>query len=119
MEFDCNYGEAEFRTVEAGIGAIQTVFAGDDLHAKERLLYYLDWYMDPYYKTDCAALYDPLKELLQNLVVSDSNFGIAEEALHLLESYTDGPYPILKQNADRIAAELKPTVLYLVNTDNR
>ena len=49
----------------------------------------------------------------------DCNYGIAEEALHLLESYTDGPYPILKQNADSVPEELKPTVLYLVNTNNR
>ena len=45
--FDCHYGEAEFQTVASGIEAIRSVLTDPDVHAKERLLYYLDWYMDP------------------------------------------------------------------------
>ena len=41
-EFDCHYGKTEFDTVRAGIDAIQTVLTENDIHAKERLLYYLD-----------------------------------------------------------------------------
>ena len=55
QEFDCNYGEEEFKTVDAGIECIKEVLFGDDIHAKERLLYYLDRYMDPYYKKDVSA----------------------------------------------------------------
>lgn len=117
-EFDCHYGEKEFKTVDAGIEAIEAVLTGSDIHAKERLLYYLDWYMDPYYKKDLSVLYDPLKELLQRVVVDDSDAGVAEEALHLLEAYTEGPYAILKENADNVAEEFRPTVLYLLNEDN-
>ena len=117
-EFDCHYGEKEFKTVDAGIEAIEAVLNGTDIHAKERLLYYLDWYMDPYYKKDLSSLYEPLKELLQRVVVYDSDTGVAEEALHLLEAYTEGPYTILKENADNVAEEFKPTVLYLLNEDN-
>ena len=47
-EFDVHYGEEEFRTVDAGIEAIEAVLTGENIHAKERLLFYLDWYMDPY-----------------------------------------------------------------------
>ena len=117
-EFDCHYGEAEFDTVRAGIDAIQTVLTGNDIHAKERLLYYLDWYMDPYYKKDLSVLGEPLKELLQRVAVTDSDTGIVEEPLHLLEAYTEGPYPILEKNADSIAEEFRPTVLYLLNENN-
>ena len=117
-EFDCHYGEAGFDTVRAGIDAIQTVLTGNDIHAKERLLYYLDWYMDPYYKKNLSVLGEPLKELLQRVAVTDSDTGIVEEALHLLEAYTEGSYPILEKNADSIAEEFRPTVLYLLNENN-
>jgi hypothetical protein len=43
QEFDCHYGEAEFNTIKAGIKVIETVLTGTDIHAKERLLYCLDW----------------------------------------------------------------------------
>ena len=117
-EFDVHYGEAEFQTVESGIEAIQAVFSGEDIHAKERLLFYLDWYMDPYYKKDLSVLGEPLKEILQRIVITDSNIGIAEEALHLLEAYTEGPYVILESNIDDVAEELRPTVLFLLHEDN-
>ena len=118
QEFDCHYGEAEFNTIKAGIEVIEAVLTGSDIHAKERLLYCLDWYMDPYYKKDLSVLGEPLKELLQRVAVTDSDTGIVEEALHLLEAYTEGPYPILEKNADSIAEEFRPTVLYLLNENN-
>ena len=83
-EFDVQYGEEEFKTVDSGIEAIETVLTGDDVHAKERLLFYLDWYMDPYYKKDLTTIGEPLKELLQRIVVTDNDIGVIEEALHLL-----------------------------------
>ena len=94
-EFDVQYGEEEFKTVDSGIEAIETVLTGDDVHAKERLLFYLDWYMDPYYKKDLTTIGEPLKELLQRIIVTDNDIGVIEEALHLLEAYTEGPYVIL------------------------
>lgn len=70
---------------------------GEDVHAKERLLFYLDWYMDPYYKTDLSVIGEPLKDLLQKIVIIDNDTGIVEEALHLLEAYTEWPYVIIKR----------------------
>ena len=116
-EFDVHYGEEEFRTVASGIEAIRAVLTGEDVHAKERLLFYLDWYMDPYYQTDLSAIREPLKELLQRIVVADGDTGIAEVALHLLEAYTEGPYVILEKNIDSVAEGFKPAVLYLLNED--
>ena len=117
-KFDCNYGEEEFKTVEAGIDAIKAVLFGDDIHAKERLLYYLDWYMDPYYKKDLSEMANPLKELLQKIVVTENEVGIIEEAFHLLEAYTEGPYEILRKNLGRVPKAYQPTALFLLNSDN-
>ena len=117
-EFDVHYGEEEFRTVDAGIEAIETVLMGEDIHAKERLLFYLDWYMDPYYKRDLSTIGEALKELLQRTVITGNEIGIVEEALHLLEAYTDGPYEILENNIDYVDEEFKPAVLLLLNDDN-
>ena len=116
--FDVHYGEEEFKTVESGIEAIQTVLSGEDIPAKERLLFYLDWYMDPYYKMDMSIIGEPLKELLQRIVFTGETVGIIEEALHLLEAYTEGPYTILEKNIEDVAEEFKPTVLFLLNADN-
>ena len=114
-EFDVHYGEQEFKTVKCGIEAIRSVLTGDDVHSKERLLFYLDWYMDPYYKNDLSALGEPLKELLQETVVANKDADIVDEALYLLEAYTTGPYALLEKNKNRIPEEFKPKVLYLLN----
>ena len=118
QEFDCQYGGEEFRAVEKGIAAIETVLTGNDTHAKERLLYYLDWYMDPYYKKDLSKIGKPLIELLQRIAVTDSDLGVVDEALHLLEAYTEGPYEILEENLDKVPEQFKPTALYLLNSGN-
>ena len=114
-EFDVNYGKEEFKTVESGIDAIEAVLTGKDIHAKERLLFYLDWYMDPYYQKDLSVIGEPLKELLQKVAVTDKDSGIVEEALYLLEAYTEGPYEIIEKNIDVFNEEIKPTVLYILN----
>ncbi|MBP3856352.1 MAG: hypothetical protein IK990_12165 [Ruminiclostridium sp.] len=116
-EFDVHYGKEEFKTVESGIESIQKVLMGEDIHAKERLLFYLDWYMDPYYKRDLSVIGEPLKELLQKVAVTDSDAAIVEEVLHLLEAYTEGPYTILEANKDNISSDFQPTVLYLLNSN--
>ena len=114
-EFDVNYTQEELKTVESGIDAIEAALTGEDIHAKERLLFFLDWYMDPYYQKDLSVIGEPLKELLQRVAASDKDTGIIEEALYLLEAYTEGPYDILEENIDRFNEELKPTVLYILN----
>ena len=116
-EFDVHYGEKEFRTVDAGIEAIEAVLTGEDIHAKERLLFYLDWYMDPYYKRDLSVIREPLRELLQRIVITDNEIDIVDEALHLLDDWTYGPYTILEKNIDNVAEEFLPTVLYLINRE--
>ena len=118
QEFDCHYGEAEFNIIKDGIEAIEMVLTGTDIHAKERLLYCLDWYMDPYYRKNLSKIEKPLKELLQRIAVTDDDSGIVDEAFNLLEAYTEGPYEVLEKNIARVPEEFKPKALYLLNPDN-
>ena len=64
------------------------------------------------------AVLTPLIELLQRIAVTDEDKGIVEEAFHLLEAYTEGPYEILEKNIDEVPEEYKPTALYLLNPNN-
>ena len=41
------YTEREMQCVKEGMGAVRSVLSGADTEAKRRLLFYLDWYMDP------------------------------------------------------------------------
>ena len=52
------------------------------------------------------------------IVVTDNDMGVIDEAFHLLEAYTEGPYEILEKNIDRVPEEYRPTALYLLNPDN-
>ena len=83
------YGKEERELVRCGIEAIRTVLCGNDSSAKLRLLFYLDRYLDPYYRNDLTELYAPLKKLLQAVMLSDNEADVREEARHLLEAYMD------------------------------
>ena len=56
---------------------------------KKRLLFYLDQYIDPFYQNDLAELHEPLKKLLQEVMISDNEADVIEEARHLLEAYIE------------------------------
>ena len=75
--------------VKQGIEAIQTVLLGKDSNAKRRLLFYLDQYLDPFYQNDLSELNEPLKALLQEVMNSDNEDDVIEEAHHLLEAYME------------------------------
>lgn len=68
---------------------------GDGYGSETAPAFYLDWYMDPYYKQDISGIKNDLKEMLEKVAVSPEEEDIIDEALHLLEGYTDPPYPIL------------------------
>ena len=61
------YTEREMQCVKEGIGAVRSVLSGTDTEAKRRLLFYLDWYMDPYYKQDISDIKKDLKEMLETV----------------------------------------------------
>lgn len=87
---------------------------GTDTEAKRRLLFYLDWYMDPYYKQDISGIKKDLKEMLEKVAVSPEEEDIIDEALHLLEGYTDPPYPILAAYWGNLSEKHKPKAFYLL-----
>ena len=117
MEPDYVYGNAEREIVKSGYEAIEAVLAGYDANAKRRLLFYLDWYIDPYYKHDLTDLYDPLKELLQKMVTAENEDDVIEEVLFLLESHTYLPYGTLKEYIDKAPQQFLPKVRYLINQE--
>ena len=86
------YTEREVQCLKEGMGAVRSVLSGTDTEAKRRLLFYLDWYMDPYYKQDISGIKKDLKEMLKKVAVSPEEEDIIDEALHLLEGYTDPPF---------------------------
>ncbi len=89
LDKDYLYGTEEKELVKQGIEAIRTVLYGKNSSAKRRLLFYLDQYLDPFYQNDLTELYEPLKELLQEVIISDNEADVIEEARHLLEAYME------------------------------
>ena len=96
------YGQEEEETVKSGIGAICAVLRGEDSKAKNRLLFYLDWYLDPYYENDLSGIYEPLKELLQDVVITDNQADVIDEAMELLEAYMEPPFDVLEEKLEQV-----------------
>lgn len=87
---------------------------GDGYGSETAFAFYLDWYMDPYYRQDISDIKNDLKEMLEKIVVSPNEEDVIDEALHLLEGYTDPPYPILAAYLGNLSEKHKPKALYLV-----
>ena len=108
------YTEREMQVCERRYRCRPVGAVGTDTEAKRRLLFYLDWYMDPYYKQDISDIKKDLKEMLEKVAVSSNEEDIIDEALHLLEGYTDPPYPILAAYLGNLSGKHKPKALYLL-----
>lgn len=52
--------------------------------------------------------------MLEKVVVSPNEEDVIDEALHLLEGYTDPPYPILAAYLGNLSEKHKPKALYLL-----
>lgn len=110
------YGEEEREIVQGGVWPICKVLIGEDTDAKRRLLFYLDWYLDPYYGNDLSAIYEPVKEMLQDLVIKENEDDIKEEALYLLEAYMDAPYDIFEERINEIPPQFLSEVNDLIQS---
>lgn len=95
LDKDYIYGTEEKEIVKAGAGAIRAVLRGKDSAAKRRLLFFLDQYIDPFYQNDLTELSEQLKALLQEVVISENDADVIEDALYLLENYTEPPFEVL------------------------
>ena len=89
LDKDYLYGTEEKELVKEGLEAIRTVLYGKNSSAKRRLLFYLDQYLDPFYQNDLTGLYEPLKKLLQEVMLSENEADVIEEARHILEAYME------------------------------
>ena len=99
--------------MRAGIDAVRAVLFGVDVEAVRRLLFCLDWFMDPYYQNELGDMAAPLKDTLQELAVTTRLEDIAWEALQLLE-YTEPPFEILRAHLDDVLPEQQPYARYLL-----
>ena len=108
------YSDEERNIVRVGIDAVRAVLSGADVEAVRRLLYCLDWFMDPYYQNDLGDMAAPLKDALQELAVSTRLEDIVWEALQLLE-YTEPPYEILRAHLDDVLPQQQPYARYLLS----
>ena len=89
LDKDYLYGTEEKELVKEGLEAIRTVLYGKNSSAKRRLLFYLDQYLDPLYQNDLTGLYEPLTKLLQEVMISENEADVIEEARHILEAYME------------------------------
>ena len=89
LDKDYLYGTEEKELVKEGLEAIRTVLYGKNSSAKRRLLFYLDKYLDPFYQNDLTGLYEPLTKLLQEVMISENEADVIEEARHLLDAYME------------------------------
>ncbi len=89
LDKDYLYGTEEKELVKEGLEAIRTVLYGKNSSAKRRLLFYLDQYLDPFYQNDLTGLYESLTKLLQEVMISENEADVIEEARHILEAYME------------------------------
>ena len=108
------YTDDEKKIAESGISAIRNILMGADMEAKERLLFCLDYYLDPYYKKTLPYEAE-VAALLQEVIVSPNPLSVKEDALNLLISYEYPPFSILENNLSKVETELLPDITYALN----
>lgn len=115
------YTDREKMIVEEGLSAVEKTFTGDDPDAIERLLFCLDYYMDPYYGHSLPYERE-LIVLLQNLILSSNPLEIKQDALQLLTDYAWPPFSVLERGLAeaetgrmRLDPSLKQDMIYALN----
>lgn len=110
------YGNEEMEIVKNGAAAVESVLSGADMEKKERLLFCLDRFMDPWFGYDLPCLPE-IELILQNVIISANTISVKESALQLLCDYCWPPFPILEDNLEQIEEELLPDVRYVIERD--
>ena len=109
------YSKDEKNIVNEGIISIYNVLFGEDVEKKRRLLFCLDWYMDPYYGQDISDIKTELINLLQTVIIVPNDIDVKEDALQLLGDYAWGPFEILEEHFENIENDLRPDAEYVIN----
>lgn len=110
------YTDDEMEIVKSGIEAIRNVLMGTDMGKKESLLFCLDRFLDPWFGYQ-LPYQDAIVDLLQVVIVSDNTLSVKEAALQLICDYAWPPFPVLEENFERVEAELRPDVSYVMHMD--
>lgn len=108
------YSDDERDIIKGGITAIRRVLTGNDTESKERLLFCLDYYLDPFYGHP-LSYEEKIVTLLQEVIVSPNPLTVKEDALNLLTSYEYPPFPLLENGLTLIEPELRPDIRYALN----
>lgn len=110
------YSEIEIDIVEkGGVPAINDVlFSGTD-EEKERLLFCLDRYLDPWFKFNLPYEKE-IVEALQKVITQTNSLEVKDDAIRLLIDFGIGPFLILEeyQRSGMIEPELAGDLNYLL-----
>ena len=111
------YTEQERETVRSGFAAVKAVLTGSDNEQKRSLLLCLDWFMDPYYghSREIAGWRSELKDLLQNMILCETDPDVIEDCLQLLSDYEWLPFAILQEHAGEVDPRFQTAVRCLLN----
>lgn len=110
------YSNHEMEIVKQGLSAVKEVLLGPDMEAKNRLLFFLDRFLDPWFGYELPDRGEII-DLLQTVVISQNSISVKEAALQLLCDYAWPPFLLLEKNFDAIEAELKPEAGYAIHMD--
>lgn len=111
------YTEQERETIRSGFAAVKTVLTGCDSEKKRSLLLCLDWFMDPYYghSGEIAGYRRELKDLLQNMILHETDPDVMEDCLQLLTDYEWLPFAILQEHVSEVDPRFQTAVHCLLN----
>ena len=107
------YSDDEENIIKSGLNAIAEVLNGTDTEKKLSLLLCLDKYLDPWFGYSLPYR-DEIFTLLEQVIVSDDSLDVVDEAMNLLQ-YGGDPYPVLKENFDKIPAQCRPDAEYYLH----
>lgn len=107
------YSEEEMTIVRNGTAAIRKVLERGSEKEKERLLFCLDRYLDPWFGYNLSYK-EEIDRLLEEVIVTANTLAVKESALQLLTDYGEGNFEIIKENIDKIESELMSEINYLL-----
>ncbi|MBL1225928.1 hypothetical protein IW510_12455 [Enterococcus sp. BWR-S5] len=99
--------------VRNGTAAIRKVLERGSEKEKERLLFCLDRYLDPWFEYNLSYKAE-IDRLLEEVIVTANTLAVKESALQLLTDYGEGDFKIIKENIDKIEPELMSEINYLL-----
>lgn len=98
----------------AGPCAMREILLGGDAGRKQRLLFCLEWDLEPEDGKKPPAVEGELAELLETVAVSPNETAVRSDALEVLENYGKGPFAILEQGLVQLEPPLQERAKELI-----